>query len=159
MNLSDRRDAYPTTKPIALSPTSLAGEMPVRTIAIGDVHGCSEALRAIVDAIQPAADDTLIFLGDFVDRGPDSRGVLNFVLELENRCAIVPLLGNHELMLLEAAEHPLALEPWLSCGGAATVQSYGGQLGNIPPEHWDFIRRCQRYYETPKHFFVHANYA
>lgn len=133
--------------------------MPARTIAVGDVHGCSQALRAIVDAIQPTADDTLVFLGDYVDRGPDSRGVLDFVLDLEKRCRVVPLLGNHELMLLEAAENRLTIEPWLTVGGAATIQSYKGHLENVPPEHWDFIRRCRRYYETPTHFFVHANYA
>jgi serine/threonine protein phosphatase 1 len=133
--------------------------MPARTIAIGDIHGCSKALRAIVDAIRPASDDTLVFLGDFVDRGPDSRGVLDFVLELEKICTVVPLVGNHELMLLESAGNPLALESWLAVGGAATVRSYGGRLENIPPEHWEFLRRCRRYYETPTHFFVHANYA
>jgi serine/threonine protein phosphatase 1 len=133
--------------------------MPARTIAIGDIHGCSQALQAIVESIQPAADDTLVFLGDFVDRGPNSRGVLDFVLELEKRCQVVPLLGNHELMLLEAAENPLAMEPWLTFGGAATIQSYDGRLENIPPEHWEFIRRCHRYYETRTHFFVHANYS
>jgi serine/threonine protein phosphatase 1 len=133
--------------------------MSARTIAIGDVHGCSKALGAIVDAIQPTADDTLVFLGDFVDRGPDSRGVLDFVLGLEKRCRVVPLLGNHELMLLEAAENELLIEPWLTVGGGATVQSYDGSLKNIPAEHWEFIRRCQRYYETPTHIFVHANYS
>jgi len=119
--------------------------MPARTIAIGDIHGCSKALRAIVDAIRPASDDTLVFLGDFVDRGPDSRGVLDFVLELEKICTVVPLVGNHELMLLESAGNPLALESWLAVGGAATVRSYGGRLENIPPEHWECLRRCRRY--------------
>jgi serine/threonine protein phosphatase 1 len=51
------------------------------------------------------------------------------------------------------------MESWLPVGGAATVQSYGGRLENIPAEHWELIRRCRRYYETPTHFFVHANYA
>ncbi len=133
--------------------------MTSRTIAIGDVHGCSQALRALVDAIQPTTDDTLIFLGDYVDRGPDTRGVLDFILELEQRCRVVPLLGNHELMLLEVNENPLMIDSWLTVGGAATVKSYDGQLANIPPEHWDFIRRCREYHETQTHFFVHANYA
>jgi serine/threonine protein phosphatase 1 len=133
--------------------------MPPRTIAIGDVHGCSQALRALIAAIQPATEDTLVFLGDYVDRGPDTRGVLDFLLELEQQCQVVPLLGNHEIMLLECNENPLLIESWLTVGGAATVKSYDGQLANIPPEHWDFIRRCQEYYETSTHFFVHANYA
>jgi len=133
--------------------------MPSRTIAIGDIHGCSRALRAIVEAIQPAADDTLVLLGDYVDRGSDSRGVLDFVLELEGRCRVVPLLGNHELMLLDALQNLLVIGPWLECGGDATVRSYDGRLSNIPAEHLAFIGRCKRYFEIPTHFFVHANYA
>jgi serine/threonine protein phosphatase 1 len=133
--------------------------MPERTIAIGDIHGCSRAIRAIAEAIRPSAEDTLVLLGDYVDRGPDSRGVLDFLLELEGRCQVVPLLGNHELMLLDALQNPLVIGPWLECGGAATVRSYDGRLTTIPVEHLAFIHRCQRYYETPTHFFVHANYA
>jgi calcineurin-like phosphoesterase family protein len=132
--------------------------MSARIIAIGDIHGCSAALRALLDAIHPLADDTLVLLGDYVDRGPDSHGVIDLVLELENRCRVVPLVGNHELMLLDAVENPRAIGAWLECGGAATVRSYG-QLKAIPSEHLEFIRRCRRYYETPTHFFVHANYA
>ena len=75
-----------------------------RTIAIGDIHGCSAALAALLRAIDPTALDTLVFLGDYIDRGPDSRGVLEQVIALAERCAVVPLLGNHEEMLLAALE-------------------------------------------------------
>src|SRR4029453_4765190 len=74
--------------------------MPGRTIAIGDIHGCAAALGALVAAIEPTADDTLVALGDYVDRGPNSRGVLDELLALAKRCRLVPLLGNHEIMLL-----------------------------------------------------------
>ena len=133
--------------------------MSKRTIAIGDIHGCPKALRAIIDAVQPTADDTLVLLGDYVDRGPDSRGVLDYVLELESRYRVVPLMGNHELMLLDSVQNPRVIGPWLECGGDSTVRSYDGNLSNIPPEHLEFIRRCKRYYEVATHFFVHANYA
>jgi len=133
--------------------------MPGRTIAIGDIHGCSAALRALVKTIQPAADDTLVLLGDYVDRGPDSRGVIDFILELEKQCQVAPLMGNHELMLLDAVENPCVLAPWLECGGDTTVRSYDGRLSSLPPEHLEFIRRCRRYFEVPTHFFVHANYS
>lgn len=133
--------------------------MPGRIIAIGDIHGCSAALAAITSAIDPQPDDTLVPLGDFIDRGPDSRGVLEQLLNLQDRCRLVPLLGNHEVMLLDVLEGPASLAPWLSCGGAATLESYGGHLEDIPPKHLDFIRRSRRYYETATHFFVHANYA
>ncbi len=116
-------------------------------------------MRAIIEAIQPAAEDTLVLLGDYVDRGPDSRGVLDLVLELEGRCQVQPLLGNHEWMLLDAVQNPQVIGYWLECGGDATVRSYDGKLSNIPAEHLAFMRRCKRYFEMPSHFFVHANYA
>jgi hypothetical protein len=65
-----------------------------RIIAIGDVHGCSAALAALVRAIDPTPLDTLVFLGDYIDRGPDSRGVVGQVIALAERCTVVPLLGN-----------------------------------------------------------------
>jgi calcineurin-like phosphoesterase family protein len=133
--------------------------MPGRTIAIGDIHGCVAALRAVVEAIQPTSDDTLVTLGDYVDRGPDSRGVLAYALELEQQYRLVPLLGNHELMLLDAVRNQRVIGPWLECGGEATIRSYDGQLANIPREHLAFVRRCKRYYEIATHFFVHANFA
>jgi serine/threonine protein phosphatase 1 len=76
--------------------------MPGRTIAIGDIHGCAAALRAVIAAIKPTAEDTLVTLGDYVDRGPDSRGVIDEMLLLEKRCHVLPLLGNHEVMMLDA---------------------------------------------------------
>jgi serine/threonine protein phosphatase 1 len=133
--------------------------MPARTIAIGDVHGCSQALRAVVDAIELTKDDTLVMMGDYIDRGPDSRGTIDLVLELEQTYRLVPLLGNHELMLLDSLENPRVIGMWLECGGDATVRSYDGRLENVRAEHLAFIRRCKRYYETPTHFFIHANYA
>jgi serine/threonine protein phosphatase 1 len=132
--------------------------MPGRTIAIGDIHGCSAALRALLTAIDPQADDTLVPLGDYIDRGPDSKGTIDELMALDQRCRLVPLLGNHELMLLDVIDGEGFLPPWLSCGGAATLRSYGGNLEDIPDAHLDFIRGCRKYYETATHFFVHANY-
>lgn len=74
--------------------------MPPRTIAIGDVHGCAAALRALLEQIKPQSTDTIVMLGDCVDRGPDSRGVIETLLELRGRCELVPILGNHEEMML-----------------------------------------------------------
>ena len=66
-----------------------------RTIAIGDIHGCSIALAILITAIDPKPDDTIIPLGDFVDRGIDSKGVLDQLIALANRCNLIPILGNH----------------------------------------------------------------
>ena len=73
-----------------------------RTIAIGDVHGCSLALEALLAAIGPRPDDVIVTLGDYVNRGPDSRGVIDRLIELERQCTLVPILGNHDQMFLAA---------------------------------------------------------
>jgi serine/threonine protein phosphatase 1 len=100
---------------------------PGRTIAIGDVHGCSAALAALLEVIAPTPRDTLIPLGDMIDRGPDSRGVLEQLIALAARCRLIPLLGNHEEMLIAAVRDPAALRRrrdavllWLGEGRAAT---------------------------------------
>ncbi len=74
-----------------------------RTIAIGDIHGCSRALEAVLTAIGPRPDDVIVTLGDYVNRGPDSRAVLDRLIALEGQCTLVPILGNHDQMLLAAA--------------------------------------------------------
>lgn len=132
--------------------------MSARTIVFGDIHGCAVALDALLDAIDPVSDDRLIMLGDYVDRGPDSRNVIERILKLRDRCQLVPLLGNHELMLTRALGSLEQLIIWLGYGGQQTVDSYGGDPHQIPPEHIDFMRSCQLYYETDAHIFVHANY-
>ena len=142
--------------------------MPGRTIAIGDVHGCSLALGALLDAIGPSPEDLIIPLGDYIDRGPDSRGVLDRMIALRVCCTVVPLLGNHEEMLLAALRDHTALRLWLACGGTEAVASYSTRLrppthpdslaGLIPQEHLSFLRACRSYHETDTHIFVHAGY-
>ena len=129
-----------------------------RTIAIGDIHGCSAALDGLLEALDVSSEDTVIVLGDVVDRGPDVRGVLERLLELENACRLVAILGNHEAMMLEAIEHGQGCTAWTDCGGAATLASYGNALGNVPDEHVEFLRRMRLTYEVETHCFIHANY-
>lgn len=132
--------------------------MPARTIAIGDVHGCSQALRAVLDEIEPQAEDRLVMLGDYVDRGPDSRGVIDMLLELRGQCELVTLLGNHELMMYGALVDEDRLRFWLNYGGRQTLASYGGALEEIPASHREFIENCLPFFETDTHIFIHANY-
>lgn len=129
-----------------------------RLIAIGDIHGCSVALATLIEVIKPTPLDTLVFLGDFIDRGPDSRGVIEQVIRLGERCLVVPLLGNHEEMLLGALEGKDNVGFWLKFGGRETLASYGTDADVIPAEHIRFIRGCKNYYETVSHIFVHAFY-
>lgn len=128
-----------------------------RTIAIGDIHGCSVALSTLLEAIEPGREDVLVTLGDYTDRGPDSRGVLNALIDLSNRCWLVPLRGNHEDMMLAARSGGWSLDFWLACGGVATLASYGSKcLDAIPAEHWAFLEQCQKFYEMETHAFIHA---
>jgi serine/threonine protein phosphatase 1 len=131
-----------------------------RTIAIGDIHGCGRALAALIDAIRPGSQDEFVTLGDYIDGGPDSRGVLDQLLALSSHCRLVPLMGNHEQMLLAALESRSERDFWLKFGGDATLASYGGaaEPRAITREHLEFVRSCRPYYETDSHIFVHANY-
>ena len=131
-----------------------------RCIAIGDIHGCSSALRVLVEAIELRPQDQLIILGDVIDRGPDSRGVIEQLLALQNRCELIPILGNHEEMLLNLLHDKTSPDVWLRTGGVQTLDSYQfqGDLDVIPAEHIAFLSSFFAYYETDTHFFVHANY-
>src|SRR5687768_15227510 len=108
--------------------------MQARTIAIGDPHGCSAALARLIAAINPKPDDTIVALGDYINRGIDSEGVLDQLVDLESRCRLVPLLGNHEEMLLAARNGRGTFNTFMAFGGIATLDSYGstGQLSLIP---------------------------
>lgn len=134
--------------------------MPARKIAIGDIHGCSTALAALVQAIDPQPDDTIITLGDYVDRGIDSKGVLDQLIVLADRCRLVPILGNHDEMMLRSRDGKDDFRFWLNCRGDAALDSYGstGRLDLIPAAHFRFLERCLSLHETVSHFFVHANY-
>jgi serine/threonine protein phosphatase 1 len=131
-----------------------------RLIAIGDIHGYSAALAAILRAVEPQAEDTVVALGDYCDRGPDTRGVLDLLIDLPAQCRLVPILGNHDEMLLEIlAGAGGLLGDWLTFGGSDTLASYGcNSPEQIPGEHIAFLRDCAAHYESDGHLFVHASY-
>ncbi|GLI35231.1 metallophosphoesterase family protein [Desulforhabdus amnigena] len=127
-----------------------------RTLAIGDIHGMIEKLEELLEKIRITKDDTIILLGDYIDRGARSRSVIEKIMELQaSGYDLVPLKGNHEEMLLKALAHRNSFEEafWLENGGRATLASYG--MG-IPKKHIDFIKNLPLYHETASHFFVHA---
>lgn len=131
-----------------------------RLIAIGDIHGCLKAFDTILNAIAPTQEDILVPLGDYIDRGPDSKGVIQRLIELESVCHLHPILGNHEEMLLRVLYQRAKPSSWLQFGGDATLDSYGfsGDLAVINRPHRDFLKRCLDYFETDTHFFTHGNY-
>ena len=129
-----------------------------RLLAIGDVHGCLNALQTLDHELAFGPDDKIIALGDYVDRGPNSKGVIEFMIQLRARAQLVALRGNHEIMMLQARGGIEAALAWLSVGGEATMASYNAKnLSDIPLSHWQFFEATQAIYETKSHFFVHAN--
>ena len=135
-----------------------------RHLAIGDIHGCITALTSLLDFVGLRRDDTIVTLGDYVDRGPDSRAVLNLMIEFGTTHQHVPLRGNHEIMLLDSREKKSWFHSWMSCGGDATLLSYAacagdaGSFADVPDAHFDFLEnKLVPYYECDTHFFVHAN--
>ena len=91
--------------------------MPDRLFAIGDIHGCSTALKTLVEAIDPRPEDTIVVLGDVIDFGPDSKGAVQQLIDLSRRCQFILIQGNHEEMLFRALNGPDDLRYWDLCGG------------------------------------------
>jgi serine/threonine protein phosphatase 1 len=133
----------------------------VRTFAIGDIHGCHTALVTLLDAVQLQPADTVVFLGDYIDRGPASREVVDMLLGLDQKCNAVFLRGNHEVMILDARYNFEKSVFWLSYGGKEAAQSYGANpkalwQSQIPTAHWKFFEETRRFFETDETIFVHA---
>jgi len=129
--------------------------------AIGDIHGSADKLIALVEKLViDFENDTLVFVGDYIDRGPASFEVVEYLLNLKKRCRnTVFLKGNHEDMFLNYIDGPDKLT-YLMNGGKDTLESYlsksSGNPSPIPPEHIDFFRSLLPYYETEDYIFVHA---
>jgi serine/threonine protein phosphatase 1 len=134
--------------------------------AIGDLHGCLDELDVLLDTIGPTGDDTLVFLGDYVDRGPAVRRLVDRLLALRAQpIATVFLRGNHEDMLLAylglGGRHG---DVYLENGGSATLASYGvppdtaadATRALLPDEHVAFFRDCQLQHLEAPFLFVHA---
>jgi serine/threonine protein phosphatase 1 len=130
--------------------------MSSRTIAIGDIHGCDVALDILLEELAPREDDQVIVVGDVIDRGPNTRGCIDRLLQLREKCRLVHLMGNHEEMFLDAISGGEWADAWHQYGGSAMLASYGGGLDGIPPRHMDFIKAGKDYYETDSVIYCHA---
>jgi len=130
-----------------------------RVIAIGDIHGCSVALRTLLEAIRPGPEDLVIPLGDVIDYGPDSRGVLRQLATLRQQTQLILLTGNHEEMLFAVLDQNRDLESWTRHGGETTLASYEiDHPRDLPADDIAFLRTAKWYFETATHAFVHAGY-
>ena len=135
----------------------------MRTLVIGDVHGKLALLnRLIAETGYRAGEDRLVFIGDLIDRGEDSRGVVERAMELQREApdTVVVIKGNHEVMMADALSEPDAAsaELWYYNGGIETIQSYVNENGDLdlPPEHYDFLSSLPTWHEDEHAIYVHA---
>ncbi len=138
-----------------------------RLYAVGDIHGCADELEALLGALPLARGDTLVFVGDYIDRGPAVRAVVDLLLDVRARGELttVFLRGNHEDMCLAwLGRGGLYGESWMMNGAAATLRSYGvppGLEGEMaaaffPDAHLDFLTRLTPWFIEDRFLVVHA---
>ncbi len=135
-----------------------------RHLAIGDIHGCFQALRRLSNYVGFRDDDVIITLGDYCSRGPNTCSVIDWLIDMDRSHKLIPLRGNHDIMMVQARDSEWEFQKWMEVGGAATLRSYApsagdsGAIADIPDEHWAFLLdRLWPYFESDTHFFVHAN--
>ena len=135
-----------------------------RILTIGDIHGCNRRLNRLLDRIGvDPLEDTLIFLGDYLDRGPDARGVIDTLLDLKKSCSnLICLQGNHESMFLNYYLRGQDEELFFCNSGRNTLDSYGLTLADaragigFPEHHLNFLVSLPLCHETEEFLFVHA---
>lgn len=134
-----------------------------KIFAIGDIHGCISHLdRLVAQLDMDEEEDTLVFVGDYIDRGLDPKGVIDYIIDIrKNIRNVVCLLGNHEEMFLNYCLDGRDEDLYMSNGGMDTLASYGfsrrgtGEL-ILPPSHREFFAGLRTYHETDDYIFVHA---
>jgi len=132
------------------------------TYAVGDIHGSLDKLESLIAGCREHAAGRamrFVFLGDYIDRGPQSAGVVRFLIDLQSQLRehLIALMGNHEALALAVADGTMSASNWLLNGGAATLQSYGiGHAAELPRAHLDWLRSLRLTYDDGRRFFVHA---
>lgn len=132
------------------------------TYAVGDVHGSLDKLKALIEACRQHAGGRahqFVFLGDYIDRGPDSAGVVRFMMRLQDELGggLIALRGNHEAFVLGLLDGVVPLGLWLRNGGVETLASYGvHEVAELPHAHLEWMRSLRLSYDDGRRFFVHA---
>lgn len=135
-----------------------------RVFVVGDIHGCLNMLKRLMDGIDwRPEEDGLIFIGDYIDRGEDSKGVIDYILDISRLSPFVEcLMGNHESILLDFLEGR-DFTTFLLNGGATTLNSYRlyhptGTGSLIPESHLSFLKSLRSWIELDDYYVVHAGF-
>jgi serine/threonine protein phosphatase 1 len=129
-----------------------------RTIAIGDIHGCAKTFIALLEKLDIETVDTIVLLGDYIDRGPSSKGVIHIIFSLQdNGFNVITLRGNHEQMLIDSEQGFVQFSHFVKYGGDTTLESFDCDfLNEMPQRHQDFFNNTQLFFEKDDFIFVHA---
>ena len=129
----------------------------MRELVIGDIHGYSRALEGLLDEVKPTQNDRLTFLGDYIDRGPDSRRTLDILMQLSRITHPRFLMGNHERYFLASLEDPTVEALWIGYGGDSMLASFNAvSASDVPDEYIEFLQSLSLRIEDEKYIFVHA---
>lgn len=130
----------------------------MRKYATSDIHGCQKSFLALLDKIAFSKNDELFLLGDYVDRGPNSKGVLDVIFDLRKKGYTLRCLrGNHEAILLRSLYDLTGLDTWLQTDGKRTLDSFRAQrTDEIPEVYLEFLRELDYFFETDGYILVHA---
>ena len=128
----------------------------MRTIVIGDIHGCYYTLIRLLEKLEIQKDNQIIFLGDYVDRGKNSYEVIEGLQEIQKQYNCICLLGNHEAMMIDAIETK-ECSLWKQSGGDKTLKSYQ-KNGALRTKHLNWLKGLPVIYETRKNLFSHAGF-
>jgi serine/threonine protein phosphatase 1 len=141
---------------MSVEPGNPEREISGRLLAIGDIHGCHVALEVLLKQVAVSEGDTVVVLGDVIDRGPGTRQAIDLLIRLSASCQLRLVEGNHEEVLFDSFENSKIRDDWLGFGGIETLESYGSER-QISEEHLAFLGSAVDYVETETSVFVHAN--
>lgn len=131
-----------------------------QTFVIPDIHGRLDLLDrglAEIAARSKGANDTIVVIGDYVDKGPASKDVIaRLMAGIGGGFALVTLKGNHDAMMVEALRDHSKMKDWLSKGGDEALASYGGDAARVPQSHLDWLDRLQLFHVDAHRLYVHA---
>lgn len=130
-----------------------------RQFAISDIHGCAKTFRKLVlEVIHLSKEDTLYLLGDYINKGPDSKSVIDFIFELQHSgYRLKCLRGNHEQYLIEGLKYSWEEIAFVNRGGRQTLQSFGvNSVFQIPSRYVKFIQSLPYYFEIENYLLIHA---